>query len=100
MDQPYSFWADWLSKFHTASDPIQALWILALTAVALAALHALKSIAVAALRRRTPPIPNPVATLARDPTGRLVLVPALPDRSGEAGRALVGRAVREGEEVG
>ncbi|MGO4571812.1 hypothetical protein [Microvirga sp. 2TAF3] len=29
MDQPYSAWADWLSKFHTWSEPIQALWLIA-----------------------------------------------------------------------
>lgn len=27
MDQPYSFWADALSKFHTSSEWIQALWL-------------------------------------------------------------------------
>ena len=27
MDQPYSAWADWLSKFHTWPEPIQALWL-------------------------------------------------------------------------
>jgi len=32
---PYSPFADWLSKFHMASEPIQALWIVALAAVAL-----------------------------------------------------------------
>ncbi len=36
MDQPYNAFADWLSKFHTASEPIQALWIVALAAVAIA----------------------------------------------------------------
>ena len=35
MDQPYSFLADWLSKFHMASEPIQALWIVALSATVL-----------------------------------------------------------------
>ena len=35
MEQPYSFLADWLSKFQIASEPIQALWILALAATAL-----------------------------------------------------------------
>ena len=29
MDQPYSAWADWLSKFHTWPESIQALWLLA-----------------------------------------------------------------------
>jgi hypothetical protein len=39
--QPYSPFADWLSKFHTASEPIQALWIVAIVVVALAAVWAL-----------------------------------------------------------
>ena len=26
---PYSLWADWLSKFHTAPEFIQALWLIA-----------------------------------------------------------------------
>ncbi|UVF18643.1 hypothetical protein HPT29_019450 [Microvirga terrae] len=29
MDQPYSAFADWLSKFHAAPGPIQALWLVA-----------------------------------------------------------------------
>lgn len=29
MDQPYSAWADWLSKFHTWPESIQALWLIA-----------------------------------------------------------------------
>ncbi|WP_445503147.1 hypothetical protein [Microvirga sp. G4-2] len=35
MDQPYSFWADLLNKFHTAPELIQALWLMALSATAL-----------------------------------------------------------------
>src|SRR3954462_5083675 len=35
MDQPYSPFADWLSKFYLASEPIQALWIVALSATVL-----------------------------------------------------------------
>lgn len=35
MDQPYSFAADWLDKFHQASDAIQALWILMIMATVL-----------------------------------------------------------------
>ncbi|WP_114947228.1 hypothetical protein [Microvirga calopogonii] len=30
MDQPYSAWADWLSKFHTWPELIQALWLVSL----------------------------------------------------------------------
>jgi hypothetical protein len=29
MDQPYSPWADWLSKFHTWPELIQGLWLVA-----------------------------------------------------------------------
>jgi hypothetical protein len=29
MDQPYSVIADWLSKFHTWPETIQALWLIA-----------------------------------------------------------------------
>ena len=35
MDQPYSVVADWLSKFHTWPELIQALWLLAIPATAL-----------------------------------------------------------------
>jgi hypothetical protein len=29
MDQPYSMWADWLSKFHSSPELIQGLWLVA-----------------------------------------------------------------------
>ncbi|MEE1610344.1 hypothetical protein [Microvirga sp. CF3016] len=35
MDQPYSPFADWLSKFHTWSESIQALWLVAVPATVL-----------------------------------------------------------------
>jgi hypothetical protein len=35
MEQPYSFLADCLSKFHMASEPIQALWIVATVSIVL-----------------------------------------------------------------
>ena len=35
MDQPYSAWADWLSKFHTWPEFIQALWLVAVPVTAL-----------------------------------------------------------------
>ncbi len=35
MDQPYSAWADWLNKFHTSSEWIQALWLVAGTVTVL-----------------------------------------------------------------
>jgi hypothetical protein len=36
MDQPYSPWADWLSKFHTWPELIQALWLIAMPLTLLA----------------------------------------------------------------
>ncbi len=40
MHQPYSAWADWLSKFHMSSEWIQMLWLIAvpLTLLGLASL--------------------------------------------------------------
>ncbi|MCB5174369.1 hypothetical protein [Microvirga lenta] len=35
MDQPYSVWADLLNKFHTSSDAIQALWLVAVPGMVL-----------------------------------------------------------------
>jgi hypothetical protein len=35
MDQPYSHFADWLSKFHASPEFIQALWLLAIPATLL-----------------------------------------------------------------
>ena len=35
MDQPYSVIADWLSKFHTWPETIQALWLVAVSVTVL-----------------------------------------------------------------
>ncbi|WP_445501520.1 hypothetical protein [Microvirga sp. G4-2] len=35
MDQPYSIVADWLSKFHTWPELIQALWLITMPATVL-----------------------------------------------------------------
>ena len=35
VEPSYSVWADWLSKFHTWPEGVQALWIIGLTATAL-----------------------------------------------------------------
>ncbi len=35
VDQPYSVVADWLSKFHTWPESIQALWLIAIPATVL-----------------------------------------------------------------
>ena len=35
MEPSYSVWADWLSKFQTSPEGVQALWVLGLTMTAL-----------------------------------------------------------------
>ena len=50
MDQPYSPFADWLSKFHMSSEPIQALWIVTIVTLVLGLAYFAKEIVVAALR--------------------------------------------------
>ncbi len=54
MDQPYSFLADCLSKFHTASEPIQALLIvaLALTVLGVTGLMTRAAVEIVAIRHR------------------------------------------------
>ncbi len=64
MDQPYSFLADGLSKFHMASEPIQALWILAGVATILGVtwLTARAAVEIARIRhhsRLAPASPRP-----------------------------------------
>ena len=54
MDQPYSPFADWLSKFHTSSEPIQALWIVAFVTLVLGLAYFLSSLPCA-----PPVIPGP-----------------------------------------
>jgi hypothetical protein len=72
----YSPFADWLAKFHTASEPIQALWIVALAAVVLGACWCL----AAPLRLRLAGRGEPAALrgeliygIYREPDGRLFL---------------------------
>ena len=49
MDQPYNAFADWLAKFHTSSEPIQALWIVAIAATVVGLAYFAKEIILAAL---------------------------------------------------
>ena len=49
MDQPYNAFADWLAKFHTSSEPIQALWIVAIAATVIGLAYFAKEIILAAL---------------------------------------------------
>jgi hypothetical protein len=50
MDPGYNAWADWLSKFHTWPEGIQALWVLGLTATALGLIAGITFMFVAATR--------------------------------------------------
>jgi hypothetical protein len=75
MNEPYSFWADLLSKFHTAPEAIQALWVIAVTAFAIAALHAITTIIIAVLKRKSDPEIELVYGICRDRTGRLMVYP-------------------------
>jgi hypothetical protein len=77
MEPSYSVLADALSKFHTAPEWIQALCILAGTVCALTALHTVKAIIVAALRRKTDPGIELDYGICRDRTGRLMVYPEL-----------------------
>jgi hypothetical protein len=56
MDRDYSVWADMLSKFHTSSEAIQALWLIVVPAlvfgVTWCVTRLVRDIVVAALRRR------------------------------------------------
>lgn len=57
MDQPYSAFADLLNRFHTSSDIIQALWLVAvpLTVVGVTwcLARVLRDITLAAMRPRS-----------------------------------------------
>jgi hypothetical protein len=73
---PYSPFADWLSKFHMASEPIQALWIVALAAVALGfcwSLAAPLRFWLAARRPRGGPGGELIYGVYRDPDGRMLV---------------------------
>jgi hypothetical protein len=72
---PYSPFADWLSKFHMASEPIQALWILALTLMVLAICWSLTAPLRLWLTRRERSVPQGELVLGvfREPNGRLVV---------------------------
>ncbi len=73
---PYSPFADWLSKFHMASEPIQALWIVALAAVALGfcwSLAAPLRLWLGARHHRSGPRGELVYGVYRDPDGRMLV---------------------------
>ena len=79
MDQPYSFLADCLSKFHTASEPIQALWILAPVAMILGVtwLVARAAVEIATIRYRLSGRFEPAATSTMPAPFITTVVPGL-----------------------
>jgi hypothetical protein len=98
MDQPYSPVADWLSKFHTASEPIQALWIVALAILGLALAATILGLArtltaplrlwLATRRERGEPRGELVYGVYRDAQGRwLLYAPGAVRVLGEGGAA-------------
>lgn len=100
MDQPYSPWADWLDKFHTSPDWIQALWLvvvpLALVGIAFCVMRAVREITVAALDRRGMCQGRPVYAIYQAPDGRWLIYARgavrelKPEDFAEQGRALPG----------
>ncbi len=96
MDQPYSPFADWLSKFHTSSEPIQALWIVALAAVAVSFVWSLTaSLRLWLVRRhRAEPLGELIYGVYRDGEGRWVVYAV------EEARALNEESVRRLERPG
>jgi hypothetical protein len=71
MDQPYSAFAAWLSKFHTAPGAIQALWLVAVPltvlGVAVCLMRTVQEVAVAALKGRGQWRGHPVYVIPSSP---------------------------------
>ena len=86
MEPSYSVWADWLSKFHTWPEGVQALWVLGLTLTALAVIAGTTRVLVALVSvMRRPARPEAVGWRSGD-AGMLFLerdpaAPALTDGS-------------------
>lgn len=89
MDQPYSAFADLLSKFHTSSEWIQALWLIAVPATVLGLARCVADVLKAALTRRSPPPPPVVQGLLTHRDGHWLL--------GEGGEARTANRVRLAE---
>lgn len=53
MENQYSFWADLLNKFHTSSEWIQVLWLLALPLLLFGLSWCVKGVLVAFARRKS-----------------------------------------------
>ena len=72
MDQPYSVWADLLNKFHTASDGIQALWLMVVPGMTWTVMRGVTEM-VALLRDRGEPRGRLVHAVYEDEEGRLLV---------------------------
>jgi hypothetical protein len=77
MDQPYSFWADLLNKFHTSSDWIQALWLITVPTlifgVAWCVMRLVCAIAFGLLSRRNPAPGCLICRVHEDAEGRYLI---------------------------
>jgi hypothetical protein len=73
MGPPYSAWADWLDKFHTSSDWIQALWLVSGSLTALGVtwlvMRAIRDIVCAVLMRNARK--STLGMLRQDPQRRV-----------------------------
>jgi hypothetical protein len=73
MDQPYSVIADWLSKFHTWPESIQALWLIAVPVTVLGVtwivMRGLRDLIRLSHRDQG----HPVHSICQDKLGRWVL---------------------------
>ena len=72
--QSYSVWADLLDKFHTSSDPVQALWLAAVPTLVLGVtwlvMRGLRDIVVAMRRPRSESGRLPVYDVVQDQDGQ------------------------------
>jgi hypothetical protein len=79
MEPPYSVWADWLSKFHTAPEWIQALWLVSVPATMLGmtwlVMRTAREIAVLLAQRQREEAwqGHPVCAVSRTTDGRWML---------------------------
>jgi hypothetical protein len=75
MNQPYSAWADWLDKFHTASELIQALWLLSMPLTVLGVTYLVARLLKEALiaRRHRQPCGRLLCGVYEDRQGRLLV---------------------------
>lgn len=78
--EPYSAWADWLNKFHTASEGIQALWIVAGAVTVIGVMWVVMRGVVEVVRvwrAGRSPEDNPAADIEPQPWTTLPVIPGL-----------------------